>query len=81
MHIILSFDRYLTSCEIFLENIVKSYLGAKELLRKGDFVVARSLIPSVLNAVDKTIKETLTKFTKSLGAEIFLFSGIITGKA
>ena len=48
---------------MFLTNIDKSHPGAKELLMKGDIAVARSLIPSALSAVDKTMEETFMKFS------------------
>jgi len=59
--------RYLTWYEAFLSNLDKSHPGAKELLQKGGFAVARSLIPGTLNPVDKTMEETFMRFAKSQG--------------
>ena len=48
--------------------------GGKNLLEKGAFSVARSLIPSARSAVDKTMEETFMKSVKSKGG----LSGIFT---
>ena len=53
--------------DLFLTNIDKSYPGAKELLKKKGIAVARSLIPGALSAVDKTMEQTIMKFSKSAG--------------
>ncbi len=58
----------------FLTNIDLSHPGAKELLENGGIAVARSLIPSALSAVDKTMEETFMKFSKSDRGLVGLFS-------
>ena len=55
---------------MFLTNIEKSHPGAKNLLMKGAIAVGRSLISGALSAVDKTIEETFTKFSKSAGTGV-----------
>lgn len=62
-----NYARYLTWFDVFLTNIETSHPGAKDLLKKGAFSVARSLIPGNLCAVDKTMEETFMKFAKSRG--------------
>ena len=47
-----------------------SHPGAKELLEKGGIAVARSLIPG---AVDKTMEEIFTKFSRSDGGLFSMF--------
>ena len=84
MHIIISFDRYLAWCEVFLTNIDQSHPGAKELLNRADIAVTQSLIPGAFSAVDKTMEETFMKIVKSKGTEIpllHLFCIIIAVKA
>lgn len=56
---------YLTWLEVDLTNLEKTHPVAKNLFIKGPIVVARSVIPGALSAVDKTMGETL--FAKSLG--------------
>ena len=57
----MALHRYLVWLEVFLTNIDKSHPGAKELLMKGGIAIARSLIPSALSAVNKTMEETFLK--------------------
>ena len=48
-------------------NMEKTHPGAKDLLTKGAIVVACSMIPGALSAIDKTMEETFMRFTKSSG--------------
>jgi len=59
--------RYLIWLEIYLTNIEQTHPGAKDQLTKGAIAVARSMIPGVPSAVDKTMEETFMRFAKSLG--------------
>ena len=62
-----NYARYLTFFEMFIANIELSHPGATELLKRGAFSVARSLIPGNRCAVDKTMEETFMKHAKSRG--------------
>lgn len=62
-----NYARYLTFFSVFLSNIDLSHPGAKEMLQRGAFSVARSLIPGNRCAVDKTMEETFMKHAKSRG--------------
>ena len=62
----MNYARYLTF-GIFIANIENSHPGATELLKKGAFSVARSLIPGNRCAVDKTMEETFMRDAKSRG--------------
>lgn len=60
-----NYARYMTFFTIFLANIDQSHPGARQLLERGAFSVARSFIPSNRCAVDKTMEETFMKHDKS----------------
>ena len=62
-----NYDRYLTFFAVFLANIEQTHPGARTLLEKGAFSVARSFIPGNRCQVDKTIEETFMKHSKSHG--------------
>ena len=62
-----NYARYLTLFAVFLANIEESHPGATQLLEGGAISVARSLIPGNRCPVDKTIKETFMKQSKSHG--------------
>ena len=48
-------------------NVDKNHPGVEELLKRGDFSVARSFILGNICAVDKTIEETFMRHAKSRG--------------
>lgn len=62
-----NYARYLTFFSVFLANIDLSLPGAKELLKRGAFSVARSFIPGNRCPVDKTMEETFMRQAKSRG--------------
>ena len=62
-----NYARYLTFFAVFLANIEQTHPGARTLLEKGAFSVARSFIPGNRCLVDKTIEETFMKHSKSHG--------------
>ena len=62
-----NYARYLTFFAVFLANIEQTHPGARTLLEKGAFSVARSFIPGNRCPVDKTIEETFMKHLKSHG--------------
>ena len=62
-----NYGRYLTYFSVFLANIELSHPGAKELLERGAFSVARSFIPGNCCETDKTMEETCMNHTKSRG--------------
>ena len=62
-----NYSRYLTYFSVFLANVDKTHPGARELLERGAFSVARSFIPGNRCPVDKTIEETFMKHSKSHG--------------
>ena len=62
-----NYARYLTFFAVFLANIEQTHPGARSLLEKGAFSVARSFVPGNRCPVDKTIEETFMKHSKSHG--------------
>ena len=62
-----NYARYLTYFAVFLANVDTTHPGARGLLEKGAFSVARSFIPGNRCPVDKTIEETFMKHSKSHG--------------
>ncbi|MEW8548338.1 MAG: hypothetical protein AB2693_32950, partial [Candidatus Thiodiazotropha sp.] len=62
-----NYARYLIYFAVFLANADTTHPGARALLEKGAFSVARSLIPGNRCPVDKTIEETFMKHSKSHG--------------
>lgn len=65
--------RYLTWQKIFLTNLERTHPGAKELLSKGAIVVAGSMIPGALCAVDNKMEEPFMLFAKSSGKEFIVY--------
>ena len=59
-----NYSRFLTWFDLYLKNIDVTHPGATKLLEGGAISVARSLISGNLSMVDKTIEETLMRFTK-----------------
>ena len=57
----------MTFFAVFLANIEQTHPGARTILEKGAFSVARSFIPGNRCPVDKTILETFMKHSKSHG--------------
>ena len=62
-----NYSRSLTFFFVFLANVDKAHPGARKLLENGAFSVARSFIPGNRCLVDKTIKESFIKHSKSHG--------------
>ena len=56
-----TYARYLAFCAVFQANNEQTHPGARTLLEKGDFSVARSFIPGNRCPVGKTIEETFMK--------------------
>ena len=68
-----TYSRYLTWFEVFVTNLQLKYPGAINLIDKGVLGAARSLIPDSLCAIDKTMEETLMKFSKGSGGLLRIF--------
>ena len=66
-----NYSIYLVWLDSFITNIDETQPDTKRLLQKGGILVARSLLPGTLSAVNKIMEETFIKFTKSAGG----FSG------
>ena len=62
-----NYARYLTFFSVYMLNVDKNHPGVEELLKRGDFSVARSFILGNICAVDKTIEETFMRHAKSRG--------------
>ena len=74
-----NYARYLTFFAVFLANIEQTHPGARILLVKGAFSVARSFIPGNRCPIDKTIEETFIKHSKSHGGTGGCGAGLVTG--